>query len=216
MYGIHAIAKMGNVLRHPIQTHRCPLFGHRCWTLSASCTHRVANKALKRRSTTSRGNPQSREAKQAALQEELSNKQQEAEEARRQLGLAKSESAEQSKPLPTSGQTASALAGLPEAHLVVTHGPKRLIGTKYRLVRQRNRVGAANNNDVVISVPAVSGTHMEIQIFPSGDIFVQDLNSTNGTFIDSVKMAPGARTQDQRGSPTLSRSECQNRINRRG
>ena len=140
------------------------------------------------------------EAKQAALQEELSNKQQEAEEARRQLALAKSESAEQSKPAPISGQAASALAELPEAHLVVTHGPKRLIGTKYRLVRQRNRVGAASDNDVEISVPAVSGTHMEIQIFPSGDIFVQDLNSTNGTFIDSVKMAPGARTKISEGA----------------
>lgn len=59
-------------------------------------------------------------------------------------------------------------------------------------------IGRAEDNDIVIPLPAVSRYHARI-IRQDNRLFIEDLNSTNGTFVNGVKItervevAPGAR-----------------------
>ncbi|MBI4062786.1 MAG: FHA domain-containing protein [Elusimicrobia bacterium] len=57
-------------------------------------------------------------------------------------------------------------------------------------------VGRKDDNDIVIDNPAVSGHHCKI--FLQGDgYFVEDLNSTNGTFVNEKKIIrAGLKTND--------------------
>jgi FHA domain len=59
------------------------------------------------------------------------------------------------------------------------------------------RVGRAEENDIVISHPSVSGRHCEIEL-GHDFVVVRDLQSTNGTFIDGrpiqvARLEPGQR-----------------------
>lgn len=47
-------------------------------------------------------------------------------------------------------------------------------------------VGRASDNDVVIAVPQVSGKHCRLSANAQGMILLEDLGSTNGTFVDSL------------------------------
>jgi DNA-binding NtrC family response regulator len=49
------------------------------------------------------------------------------------------------------------------------------------------RIGTAPDNDVVLSDRAVSRRHAEIRMTPNG-LLLRDLNSTNGTFINEVRI----------------------------
>ena len=49
-------------------------------------------------------------------------------------------------------------------------------------------VGRRNSNDLIISDNAVSGTHCELT-FDDGKVYIEDLNSTNGTFIDGERIS---------------------------
>lgn len=46
-------------------------------------------------------------------------------------------------------------------------------------------VGRAPQNDIVIDTPGVSGQHARLHVLPDGKIFVEDLQSTNGVFLNS-------------------------------
>ena len=50
-------------------------------------------------------------------------------------------------------------------------------------------------NDHVLDVPTISGTHAEFQIFPSGDVWVRDLRSSNGTRVNGVRVPPGKKAK---------------------
>jgi DNA-binding NtrC family response regulator len=69
-------------------------------------------------------------------------------------------------------------------------------GTVYPLATEDLRVGKATDNDVVIDHPTVSRNHLVVR--RQGDRFlVQDLGSTNGTFLDGAQvreayLRPGA------------------------
>ncbi|OGS46548.1 MAG: hypothetical protein A2539_01580 [Elusimicrobia bacterium RIFOXYD2_FULL_34_15] len=60
-------------------------------------------------------------------------------------------------------------------------------------------IGRKDDNDVVIDNPAVSGHHAKI--FKQGDVyFLEDLNSTNGTFLNETKiLKAGIHNKDQVG-----------------
>lgn len=49
-------------------------------------------------------------------------------------------------------------------------------------------VGRRNSNDLIISDNAVSGTHCELTL-DDGKVYIEDLNSTNGTFIDGERIS---------------------------
>lgn len=51
------------------------------------------------------------------------------------------------------------------------------------LTKERTTLGRRPHNDIVIENLAVSGEHAALSM-QSGDVFVEDLNSTNGTFLN--------------------------------
>lgn len=83
---------------------------------------------------------------------------------------------------------AQALPDLPETHLVIDSGARS--GERLRLHRSRIRIGAVQGvgNDHVISSGTISSRHAEVQIFPSGDMWVRDLGSTNGSYVNDRKV----------------------------
>lgn len=63
-------------------------------------------------------------------------------------------------------------------------------GHEFPLYVGVNTVGRRSTNDICITGdPFVSGQHAEVH-FRSGEVFVVDIGSTNGTFLDGVKIAP--------------------------
>ncbi|MEM7304098.1 MAG: FHA domain-containing protein [Pseudomonadota bacterium] len=68
------------------------------------------------------------------------------------------------------------------SHLVVTTQDK-LVG-EYPITRERITIGRKPDNDVCINSLAISGYHTQI-ITVLNSSFLEDLNSTNGTFVNS-------------------------------
>jgi transcriptional regulator with GAF, ATPase, and Fis domain len=69
--------------------------------------------------------------------------------------------------------------------LRVTDGPDK--GSQLTVARSRITIGRSAVNDLVLTDTSVSGTHAELIIGESG-VQVHDLDSTNGTFIGSVRV----------------------------
>lgn len=65
--------------------------------------------------------------------------------------------------------------------VILTEG---FAGTSYELKAERTTVGRHEDNAFVIPEPSVSGHHCEI-ILKGNEVIVRDLNSTNGTYINS-------------------------------
>ncbi|MEI7769985.1 MAG: FHA domain-containing protein [Chloroflexales bacterium] len=77
--------------------------------------------------------------------------------------------------------------------LVVRQGPGT--GTEYPLASLNTYVGADPSLvDLVLSDPHVSGRHATINR-EGDDLYVSDLGSTNGTYINKARLTPNARTQ---------------------
>jgi pSer/pThr/pTyr-binding forkhead associated (FHA) protein len=72
--------------------------------------------------------------------------------------------------------------------VVVTEGPLR--GTTISLGQQSILIGRSPESTLVLSDDYASGRHA--RIFPQdGDWYVEDLNSTNGTFVGQQRVATG-------------------------
>jgi transcriptional regulator with PAS, ATPase and Fis domain len=69
--------------------------------------------------------------------------------------------------------------------LVVVDGPSR--GARATVVSGTARVGAADGNDLTIADPTVSRVHCEL-VARAGAITLRDLGSTNGTFVEGVRV----------------------------
>jgi pSer/pThr/pTyr-binding forkhead associated (FHA) protein len=67
----------------------------------------------------------------------------------------------------------------------------KIHGASYGLGSGRNTIGRSSENLVRIPDSSVSGVHCEIEIGETG-VFVRDLQSTNGTFIDGQPVAESA------------------------
>ncbi len=75
--------------------------------------------------------------------------------------------------------------GFQEFHLVLVNTDG--VGKSFAITDSSLKIGKAPDNDVVIDQPTVSRNHLVIQ--RQGDRFlVQDLQSTNGTFIDGAQI----------------------------
>lgn len=53
---------------------------------------------------------------------------------------------------------------------------------------QQINIGKAQSNDVVINDPSVSRTHLKIFIDDEQNVFITDLGSTNGTFVNGLRI----------------------------
>lgn len=62
-----------------------------------------------------------------------------------------------------------------------------MTGQTYELKAERTTVGRVEDNAFQIPEPSVSSHHCEIYL-RGGEVYVKDLNSTNGTFIDGVQI----------------------------
>jgi ABC-type multidrug transport system ATPase subunit/pSer/pThr/pTyr-binding forkhead associated (FHA) protein len=67
------------------------------------------------------------------------------------------------------------------------------------LTRPRIRVGRHADNDLIIDDPTISGSHMEIT-YSQGRIYVTDLGSRNGTFLDGQPLPQGQTIAVQFGA----------------
>ncbi len=74
----------------------------------------------------------------------------------------------------------------PAAHLSVD-------GVGQPLKAGINTLGRKPDNDVVLDDPYVSGRHVTIEVL-EGEVFLTDVGSTNGTFLDGERLAAGERT----------------------
>jgi len=63
-------------------------------------------------------------------------------------------------------------------------------GKKYALRNSKNTLGRADSNDITVNDQKSSRFHAEINI-RGCEVFLVDLNSTNGTFIDDKRLKPG-------------------------
>ena len=52
-------------------------------------------------------------------------------------------------------------------------------------------IGRGNDNDVIINNQTISTQHARILYNKNGDIYIEDLNSSNGTFLDGTKIKAG-------------------------
>ncbi len=96
---------------------------------------------------------------------------------------------------------------LPETHIRVTQGDLPP-GTRWRFAGRILRVGAsAEDNDVVVDLPQISGQHARFELYPSGAVFVEDLGSSNGTWVGSDRIRPNVRTEIPPGTPVALSSQ---------
>ncbi len=69
--------------------------------------------------------------------------------------------------------------------LIMQDGP--LPAETFELTQSKTVIGRAPSADIVLSFPAVSGRHVLI-IQEAGQYFIEDLNSSNGTFINGQRL----------------------------
>ena len=75
-----------------------------------------------------------------------------------------------------------------EACLVLLHPPGPDIGRRMALVKQSYLVGRESDVDLVIPRSSVSRNHSRVTCDAEGEWWVQDLGSTNGTFVNEERV----------------------------
>lgn len=99
--------------------------------------------------------------------------------------------------MPLSGKTqaiaaAPSLPGQAVAFLTADSGEVPLLpGTTYA-------IGRRDGNDIVIADPFVSGKHASLEVTEEG-LFITDLGSTNGSFLNDAKLTPNQSAQIRPG-----------------
>jgi hypothetical protein len=56
------------------------------------------------------------------------------------------------------------------------------------LTKERTTLGRRSENDIVLDNPAVSGQHCVFELKGLADVFIEDTGSTNGTFVNNVRV----------------------------
>ena len=70
-------------------------------------------------------------------------------------------------------------------------------------------IGRSPDNDIVIDDESVSGEHARIDMIPSQlmegiiDVFIEDLGSTNGTFVDGIRLQSHHPARLRQGSEVM-------------
>lgn len=61
------------------------------------------------------------------------------------------------------------------------------------------KIGSSPSCNIVINNPYVSAVHAELTLLDNGEIFIEDKNSTNGTFVGGQRLTPNVETPVRRG-----------------
>ncbi len=61
------------------------------------------------------------------------------------------------------------------------------------------KIGSSPSCNIVINSPYVSAVHAEMTLLDNGEIFIEDKNSTNGTFVGGQRLTPNVETPVRRG-----------------
>ncbi|MAD24951.1 MAG: hypothetical protein CMO44_12350 [Verrucomicrobiales bacterium] len=61
--------------------------------------------------------------------------------------------------------------------------------TSFELAKEVTSVGRVEGNDMVLNHQSVSGSHGELVLRGDQDVYIRDLGSTNGSYIDGNKVA---------------------------
>ncbi len=105
---------------------------------------------------------------------------------------------------------------LPRTFLEVVGGGQWLKDPRYALFKRELTLGAdaSRNVDLLVEHPGVSGQHCTVQLFPRGDVWVRDDGSSNGTFVDGVKVPSGGKLKVDLGGEIRLGSEIRFRLAR--
>jgi diguanylate cyclase (GGDEF)-like protein len=76
----------------------------------------------------------------------------------------------------------------PDTYLVQIYPPGPTLGQRYRLGAEHAVVGRRPDVDILSFDPSVSGAHARVECRPDGSYLVTDLGSTNGTFVNEVRI----------------------------
>lgn len=82
--------------------------------------------------------------------------------------------------------------------LYIIEGPSK--GDSYDLKGEECFIGRRADNDVQIKDRSISGKHLRL-FKKGGQFFLEDLKSTNGTYINGVMVAPGEEVEIKEGYP---------------
>lgn len=105
-------------------------------------------------------------------------------------------------PAPVTSPDPFTLTSLPETHLVVDRAPPGTrLKARFRLTRRETVVGGHGDDgaDLLVELPQISGRHASLELFPAGTVFVTDLRSRNGTYVNGRQLAPGERVAMKAG-----------------
>ena len=88
----------------------------------------------------------------------------------------------------------------PYLRVTKSHDPNLLDGTILFLEETKNRLGKSPENNLHIQAKFISPKHAEIiNIGGGADWLIKDCGSSNGTFINSQKIAPNERKELNHG-----------------
>jgi hypothetical protein len=94
------------------------------------------------------------------------------------------------------------LDALPEVHLEAIGGwptPNE----RWRIYKRNMQVGGSKDpsdgNDIVFDLPKISSKHAKFQLYPSGDLWLTDMGSANGTFLNGQKINANQRVKIKPG-----------------
>ena len=87
-------------------------------------------------------------------------------------------------------------------------------GKTYRIIHKETLVGGdpGQNPDILLSSAKVSGRHANIELFPSGNVFVTDLGSSNGTLVNGKKLEANQRTRVSHGDEVAFSTDARMRL----
>ena len=95
---------------------------------------------------------------------------------------------------------------LPAVDLVLVQGPADA-RSPARIIKPNFLVGSSDFADLIVRDSLVSARHATVQLYANGKVFVRDEGSTNGTFVDGIRVPRGGRVALKAGQ-TVSFSQA--------